>query len=332
MHKKFIIAREISWLSFNARILQEANDPSLSLKGRIRFLAIYSNNRDEFFRVRVAVLKKMIRFNDKKNKSYLGKNPQKILDQIHLILLRQQEDFNRIWRKIREDLKKEKVFLVDDKHLNNKQKVFVRNFFEQDVSSSIIPLFIENMPQLPPFGDNNIFLGIGMWKAKQPLDPRFAIIEIPTKNHSRFVSLPAAPGEQNIMLLEDLIRFNLPKIFSHLGYSRFEAHMFKVTKDAEIDMDNDVSTTFIQKIEKGIKNRRKAPPIRFLYDKRMNTELLELLIRKLNLSHRDSIIPGGYIRNFRDFIEFPAQLPGLTCCPSLFNIQHLQGHFAFVMW
>lgn len=308
MQKKFLVAREISWLSFNARILQEANDSTLPLKERIRFLGIYSNNLDEFFRVRVSVLKKLINFEDK-TKKYPGKNSQKILDQIHRIILRQQEDFNRIWKKIISDLKKEKVFLVDDKHLNAKQKVFVRNVFDQDVRSSIIPLFIENMPQFPSFGDDNIFLGIVMQKSDISFEQRFAIIEIPTKNHSRFISLPSAAGAQNIMLLEDMIRFNLPGIFSHLGYTHFKAHMFKVTKNAEIDIDNDVSTTFIQKIEKGLKNRRKAPAIRFLYDKRMDTELLELLIRKLNLSHRDSIIPGGHIRNFRDFMEFPALLP-----------------------
>ena len=319
MNKKFLITRESSWLSFNARILQEANDPTLPLKERIRFLGIFSNNQDEFFRVRVSVLKKLIKFNDKKSKIYLGKNPQKILEHIHSVILRQQEDFNRIWKKITADLKKQNVFLVDDKHLDIKQKVFVRNFFEQDISSSIIPLFIENMPQLPSFGDNNIFLGIVMQKKKGSLDQRFAIIEIPTKNHSRFVTLPSASGVQNIMLLEDMIRFNLPSIFSHLGYTHFEAHMFKVTKDAEIGIDNDVSTTFIQKIERGVKNRRKAPAIRFLYDKRMNAELLELLIRKLNLTHRDSIIPGGYIRNFRDFIAFPAILPNSQPRPRPFE-------------
>ncbi len=111
MDKKFIIAREMSWLSFNARVLQEANDPTLPLKQRIRFLGIYSNNRDEFFRVRVALLKKMIKFNNKKNENYLGKNPQKILDQIQNIVLQQQEDFNRIWKKIIEELKKENVIL-----------------------------------------------------------------------------------------------------------------------------------------------------------------------------------------------------------------------------
>lgn len=319
MNKKFIIAREISWLSFNARVLQEANDPTLSLKQRIRFLGIFSNNRDEFFRVRVALLKKMILFNEKKNKKILGRNPQKILDQIQSIIIKQQEDFNRIWKKIIVELKKEKVFLIDDKKLNAKQKVFVRNFFDQDVSSSIIPLFIENMRQLPFFGDNNIFLGVLMYKNNEHYDHKIAIIEIPTKNNSRFIFLPSASGVQNIMLLEDVVRFNLPGIFSHLGYNRFEAHMFKVTRDAEIGIDNDISTTFIQKIEKGVKNRRKAHAIRFLYDKRMNEGLLEVLTRKLDLTHHDSIIPGGYIRNFRDFMEFPAVLPESQARPQPFQ-------------
>lgn len=308
MQKKFIIAREISWLSFNARVLQEANDPTLSLKQRIRFLGIYSNNRDEFFRVRVAVLKKMVQLTGKNKKYYLGKRPQKILDQIHHIVLQQQEDFNRIWEDILEGLKKEKVTLVDAKHLNPEQQDFVRHVFDEEISSSVIPLLIENMPQLPTVGDNNIFLGIVMKKRNDPSNQKFSIIEIPTKNHSRFLSLPSQPGEQNIILLEDVIRFNLPRIFSHLGYTDFESHMFKVTKDAEIDIDNDISTTFVKQIEKGVRNRRKAPTTRFLYDKEMNTGLLEFLIRKLNLSQKDTIIPGGYIRNFRDFMEFPAKL------------------------
>lgn len=319
MHKKFIIAHEISWLSFNARVLQEANDPTVLLKDRIRFLAIYSNNRDEFFRTQVAALKKMIYFDDKKNKNYLGKHPQKILEQIHQIVLQQQDDFGRIWKKIIEDLKKEKVFLIDDKPLNVKQKNFVRKFFDQEINSSIIPLFLENMSQLPFFGDKNIFLGIMMNKEIGYLNQKFAIIEIPTRTHPRFVILPSPPGVQCIMLLEDVIRFNLPKIFSHFGFTHFEAHMFKVTKDAEIDIDNEISTTFIQKIENGVKNRRKAKAIRFLYDKEMNSGLLEHLLRILNFSQNDSIIPGGPIRNFRDFMEFPAILPNHNPRPQPFK-------------
>lgn len=319
MQKKIIKTREISWLSFNARVLQEANDPTLPLKERIRFLGIYSNNRDEFFRVQVSALKKMIQLNDKEYKGNPGKNPQKILAQVHSIVLKQQEDFNHIWKKIVEELKKEKVFLIDDKHLNAEQKNFVEDFFDQEVSSSIIPLLIENLPQLPCMGDNNIFLGIVMQKRSGQLDQLFAVIEIPTKNHNRFVFLPSAPGEQNIMLLEDVVRFNLPRIFSHLGYTRFQAHMFKITKDAALNIDNDISTSLTQKIENGIKNRRKGQTIRFLYDKEMNTGLLEFLIRKLNLSHRDSIIPGGRIRNFRDFMDFPAILPNSEIRPHPFK-------------
>ena len=314
-----LISREISWLSFNARVLQEANDPIVSLKERIRFLGIHSNNSDEFFRNRVAPLKKMIQLHDKKTKRYFGKHPKKILNKIYDIVLQQQDEFNRIWEKIINELKKEKVFLVNDKHLNAKQEVFVKNFFDQEVSPSIIPLFIEKMPQLPSFVDNHIFLGIMMRKNVAPFDDKFAIIEIPTKNLSRFVSLPSPPGEQHIMLLEDVIRFNLPMIFSHLGDTYFEAHMFKVTKDSEIDIDNDFSKSFIQKIRKGLKNRRKAPAIRFLYDKEMNTRLLEILIRKLNLSDLDCVFPGGHIRNFRDFMNFPAVLSNKQQRPQPFK-------------
>lgn len=319
MNKKLLINREISWLSFNARVLQEANDPTLPLKERIRFLGIHSNNVDEFFRTRVAPLKKMIQLNDKNTKQYFGKHPQRILNQIHDIVLQQQDEFNRIWKKILNELKKEKVFLVDEKHLNAKQKTFLKIFFDQELSSSIIPLFIDKIPKLPAFVDNHIFLGIMMRKKSAPLDERFAIIEIPTKNHSRFVSLPSPPGEQHIMLLEDAICFNLPLIFSHLGERCFEAHMFKVTKDAEIDIDNDFSRTFIQKIRKGLKNRRKAQAIRFLYDKEMNPRLLQVLIEKFNLTDLDSVFPGGHIRNFRDFMHFPAILPNTQHRPLPFK-------------
>lgn len=301
MQNKLLTSREINWLGFNARVLQEADDPTVPLMERIRFLAIYSNNLDEFFRVRVPVLKKI-----KKSVERSVRRPRKILEQVVGIVRQQQTKFNRIWKRIIEELKKEKVFLINDKHLDEEQKAFVRDYFDREVSSSIIPLFIEDMAKLPAFGDENIFLGIVMQRRFR--DRTFALIEIPTKIHSRFVLLPAKGGEQRIMLLEDLVRFNLPRIFGHLGYKSFKAYMFKVTKDAEIDIDNDISTSFIQKIEKGLKNRRKAKTIRFQYDKQMDQELLAFLIHKLHLTYRDSIIPGGPIRNFRDFMHFPARL------------------------
>lgn len=309
MNKKLIIAREISWLSFNARVLQEAKDPTVPLKSRIRFLGIYSNNRDEFFRRRMAAVKQLILASDKTSTSIPLNQAQKILDQIYRVVVKQQRDFNAIWKKTNEELKKNKVYLVDDKQLTAKQKKFAHNYFEQKVSSTIIPLFIENMPLWPSYRDENIFLGIVMKKHEDSKEQKFAVIEIPTKNNPRFISLPSAPGEHSIMLLEDLIRFNLPQIFLHLGYTYFEAHMFKVTKDAEIEVEDEDASNYIQKIEKGIKNRRKAIPISFLYDQDMNKGLLDFLIRKLNLSRNNIIIPAGKIRNFRDFMEFPALLP-----------------------
>ena len=307
MSKKLFIQRDISWLSFNARVLQEANDPTVPLKERIRFLGIFSNNSDEFFRVRVAALKRMIEMAEKRKKlnMHLEENPQSILDQIQTTVLSQQNEFNRIWEGILKELKKEKIILVDEKHLTKTQQVFVKNYFDEHVRSNVIPLMIESLPQMPYVRDKSIYLGVVMRRKEDAYKQKYSLIEVPAKAVGRFVILPSKPGEQHIILLEDIIRFNLPNIFSYFEYDHFEAHVFKVTKDAEIDIDNDVSTTFVEKMEKGLKNRRKGKPVRFVYDKEMDAGLLEYLIRRLSLSRKSNIIPGGRIHNFRHFIDFP---------------------------
>ena len=305
MTKKKFIPRDISWLSFNGRVLQEANDPSVPLKERIRFLGIHSNNMDEFFRVRVATLRRMTELAGKKTNFHFEEKPQEILDQIQEIVLQQQNEFNRIWNGILAELNQQKIFLVDEKHLSAEQKIFVKKYFEEEVRSNIIPLLIESLPQLPYLREKSIFLGVVMRKIKSAYDQKYALIEIPSKTLGRFVILPSKENEHHIILLEDIIRFNLPYIFSYFGYDHFDAHIFKVTKDAEIDMDTDVSTTFVQKIQKGLKNRRKGKPVRFVYDKEMDAGLLEYLMRRLNLSRRGNIIPGGRIHNFRHFMDFP---------------------------
>lgn len=311
MPKKLFIQRDVSWLSFNARVLQEANDSSVPLNQRIRFLGIFSNNSDEFFRVRVATLKRMIEFSEKRKKlnMYMEEDPQKILDTIQTIVLQQQNEFNRIWDGILKELKKEKIFLVDEKHLNKEQQKFVRNFFNEEVRRNVIPLMIESLTQLPYLRDKSIYLGVVMRKKDSAYEQKYSLIEVPAKEIGRFVELPSKPGEHSIILLEDVIRFNLPYIFSYFGYDYFDAHIFKVTKDAELDMDSDISTTFVEKIEKGLKNRRKGKPVRFVYDKEMDSGLLEYLIRKLNLTKRSNIIPGGRIHNFRHFMDFPNIIP-----------------------
>jgi polyphosphate kinase len=307
MAKKQFLQRDISWLSFNARVLQEANDPEVPLKLRIKFLGIFSNNMDEFFRVRVATLKRMLEYAEKNKKVnfHLEEAPQKILDQIQTTVLKQQREFNRIWEEILIDLKKEQISLINEKQLNKEQQLFVRKFFDEEVRSNIIPLMIESLPQLPYLRDKSLYLGVVMSKNNSAYKQKYALIEIPAKAVGRFIILPSKSGETQIILLEDVVRFNLPVIFSYFEFEQFESHVFKVTKDAEIDLDNDVSTSFVERIEKGLKNRRKGKPVRFVYDREMDGGLLEYLIHKLSLNRKSNIIPGGRIHNFRHFMDFP---------------------------
>ena len=302
--KKKTIIRDISWLAFNARVLQEAADPSVPLKERIKFLGIFSNNLDEFFRVRVGTLRRMIDLG-KKARMHLEQEPQKILDQIQSIVLDQQNEFDRIWKNIFTDLKKNHIHLVTEKQLNREQQKFVRNFFEDEVSSNVIPLMVETIQQFPIIREKSIFLAVALSKKESMYKRKYALIEIPTRVISRFILLPSPPGEHHIILLEDVIRFCLPQVFSFLGYDQYSAHVIKVTRDAEFDLDTDMSTSYTQKIEKGLKSRKKGKPVRFLYDKEIDPGLLEFLIRKLNLTRKDAIIPGGRIHNFRHFMEFP---------------------------
>lgn len=205
--KNHFIPRDISWLSFNARVLQEANDPTVPLQERIRFLGIFSNNLDEFFRVRVATLKRMAELSDKRLKSIeiIG-SPGLILDDIQRTVLRQQNEFNRIWDNINKELKSKKIFLIDEKKLNAKQKEFVKNYFDEEIRHYIIPLMIENVPELPYLRDKSLYLAIVMGNKNNAYNQKFSLIEIPSKSIGRFIVLPSAPGTTNIILLEDVIK------------------------------------------------------------------------------------------------------------------------------
>ena len=304
MHKRKTIIRDISWLAFNSRVLQEAADETVPLKERIKFLGIFSNNLDEFFRVRVAALKRMIELGSKA-KMHLELNPESILEEIQEKVMIQQTAFERIWKDIFRELKKQKIFLVDDKKLNVTQQKFVLQYFNEEVRSYIIPLMIESIHGFPVLNDKSIYLACRLLKTDRSIPQKFALVSVPTSRLPRFLILPSKNEEHSIILLEDIIRFCLPNIFSFFGYDRFSAHTIKVTRDAEIDIDNDVSTSLIQKIEKGIKNRKKGKPVRLVYDKEIDASLLTYLIKRLGLSHKDNIIAGGRIHNFKDFINFP---------------------------
>ncbi|MBO9660295.1 MAG: polyphosphate kinase 1, partial [Chitinophagaceae bacterium] len=256
------------------------------------------------FRVRVATLRRMTQISGKAN-MHLEKDPQQILDDIQMTVLNQQSEFARIWDDVQKKLKGQKIFLVNENELTEEQMTFVRDYYDDEVSPNVIPLMIENIPRFPNLRDKSIYLAVVMWKKDSALKKKYALIEVPSRVLGRFVQLPSKPGEHRIILLEDVIRCNLPEIFSYFGYDQYHSHIFKVTRDAELDIDSDISTNIIQKIEKGLKNRRKGKPVRFVYDKEMDPGLLEYLTRRLNLTKKDNLIPGGRIHNFRHFMDFP---------------------------
>lgn len=304
MQKTKTIIRDISWLSFNRRVLQEAADETVPLRERIRFLGICSNNLDEFFRVRVATLKRMIEYGSKAN-MHLEVAPELILEEIQEKVIEQQREFDRIWNEILRELKKKKIFLVNDKQLTKTQQKFVTDYFNEEIRSNIVPLMIESIQAFPTLNDKSIYLACKLSKKDKSISQRFALVSVPARRLPRFVQLPSRQNEKHIILLEDIIRFCLPQIFSFFGYDVFSAHIIKVTRDAEIDLDNDVSTSLIDKIEKGLKNRKKGKPVRFVFDKEIDPALLTYLVKRLGLSQKDNLIPGGRIHNFKDFIDFP---------------------------
>ncbi|MFN8252848.1 MAG: polyphosphate kinase 1 [Ferruginibacter sp.] len=307
MAKPKTIIRDISWLSFNHRVLQEAADDTVPLRERIRFLGIFSNNLDEFFRVRVAALNRMIALG-KKSRMHLEINPQQILEQIQDTVLQQQKEFERIWNEILRELKKEKIFLITESRLNRVQQRFVQDYFNEEIRSNIVPLMIEDIKAFPTLSDKSIYLACTLSKKDKSLPKKFALVSVPARRLPRFIILPSRQQEKHIILLEDIIRFCLPQIFSFFGYDSFSSAIIKVTRDAEIDIDSDVSTTLIQKIEKGLKNRKKGKTVRFVYDKEIDASLLTYLVKRLGLTHKDHIIPGGRIHNFKDFMDFPEQV------------------------
>lgn len=313
-----MITRDISWLAFNARVLQEAEDPVNHISDRLRFLGIFSNNLDEFFRVRVATLSRMARLG-KQARIHLEASPEKILQRIHHTVMTQQSTFDRIYAEVIKELSRNKIFIRNERQLTRAQKDFVTSFFDQKVWSQIVPLMIESIPHVPLLHDKSIYLACVLGNKDSPMMQRYALIEIPTKVLPRFVILPSPPGTHHIILLEDIIRYNLPHLFAPFGFNRFLGYIIKVTRDAELDIENDISSNLIEEIEKGLKNRKKGRATRFVYDRTIDPKLLDYLIKRLGMTKKDHLIPGGRIHNFKDFMNFPAQVfTDLTLRPPAF--------------
>ncbi len=303
--KQQSIVRDISWLAFNARVLQEARDEEVHLYDRLRFLGIFSNNLDEFYRVRVGTLHKMLR-TDLAHKIHLESNPRKILNSIHDMVLEQQHTFDKTFANIIRLLEdRHHVYLRTERQLSAEQKHYVQHYFEEHVRTQIVPLMIESMPQAPMLRDRSIYLACVLGNSNNPMLQRYALIEVPERVLPRFVILPSEAGRKDIILMEDIIRFNLKHLFAPFGFNRFSSHIVKLTRDAELETDNDIQSNVIAMLEKSLKQRSKGRATRFVYDRTIDPTLLEYLSKRLNLSKKDSLIPGGRIHNFKDFMNFP---------------------------
>lgn len=302
-----VINREISWLSFNERVLQEAADPTVPLLERLKFLGIFSNNLDEFFRVRFASIKRIVKYKVKTNE-VLGGTPKEILNEIKSIALKQRTQFAKIFERILLDLEKEQIFILNETNLSPTQGLFVKQYFHQVVHPNLTPLMIDSLPVFPTVNDHHIYLAVKCSNKKEKKGEkktRYSLIDVPTHVCPRFVVLPQEDDRHCIMLLDDIIRYNLEEIFYLFEYDKYEAYTIKVTRDAELDLDNDVSTSFIEKLAKSIRKREVATPVRMIYDEKIPKDLLNFLKTKIKITEHDGIIPGGRYHNFKDFMDFP---------------------------
>jgi polyphosphate kinase len=298
------INREISWLSFNERVLQEASDSSTPLIERLKFLGIFSNNRDEFYRVRVATINRLSKLGKKAIAVY-GDDPKELLQKLQKQVIAQQQKFEAIYQELLHELAKENVFIINEKQLSQHQQQFVKDYFHNEVVSTLFPIMVDENKAFPYMKDKSGYLFVRLISDRPKQKNKYALIEIPSKSTTRFVILPQEKNKKYIILLDDVIRFNVNEIFSVLGYHAKETINIKLTRDAELDIDQDVSKSMLEKISKSVKDRKKGLPVRFVYDSTMSSEMLSFIMKKLGMAKKDNAIPGGRYHNFKDFIRFP---------------------------
>lgn len=303
--KKQYINRDKSWLQFNARVLQEAADPTVPLIERIRFLGIHSNNLDEFFRVRYASVKRMAAMGGKRMREELGGiSAKKLLRELTDIVIAQQRRSQEIYEELIEELKNHHILVVDEKNLTSNQRDFVRKYYVEKVSPAIFNLILSHKRPFPELKDKSIYLAIKFLQKDKNDEPLFALIEVPSELIGRFVILPKY-GKHYIMYLDDLIRYNLDYVYFIFKFDHIDAHTIKITRDAEIDIDDDMSKSVLEKMQKGLKERQIADPVRFVFDKTIPEDVLNRLINGMNISQFDSLIAGGKYHNKKDLMKFP---------------------------
>ena len=297
--------REKSWLTFNARVLQEANDENVPLLDRFRFLGIFSNNLDEFFRVRYAAIRRMS-FETVETEKILGVPAEQLLKEITGIVIEQQSESLRILTEIEKKLEKENIFIINENQVTNEQEIFIHDFFIQNVSPAVVTIMLNNLEEFPLLKDTSGYLAVKLVLKSDNSTNNivYAVVEIPN-TINRFVVLPSNSNKQYIILLDDVIRLNLNNIFNIFDYESISAHMIKITRDAQLEFDSDLSKSLMEKISNSVKERRVGEPVRFVYDQAIGKDTLEFFLKGMNILSSDSIIPGGRYHNRRDYMNFP---------------------------
>ena len=301
---KRLVNREISWLHFNERVLQEAMDVNNPVIERLKFLGIYSNNRDEYFRVRVATIKRMVEMDKKRDK--LRKIPtSKILTEILDTVEEQEKNFNSTFKLILEELNKQKIVFLDETELNKKQGEFIQQFFKNEVVPNLFPIMLNSLENSDALQDNAIYLAVLLQDSTLRKNEDYALVRVPSNIISRFLILPSDDNKNYVIMLDDVMRYSMSEIFAPFGFDIYLSYTIKFTRDAELDIDNDISKSFIEQMSDSIKKRKKGAPVRFVYDNDIPANFLEKLLQKLNITTSDNLRGGGKYHNFKDFMSFP---------------------------
>lgn len=302
--EKPYLERDISWMYFNRRILQEATRSHVPLLERMAFLGIYSNNLDEFFRVRVASQSRIAECMDKSAAKEQEK-AKKLLKQIGKLNARYVKDYEEAVSTVTQELKKENIYLVSNSEVTPEQLQFIQSFYKEKLNGFIVPVWFSAIKLLDYENDENIYLAVKVSKSGSKPSPDYAFLELPVNICGRFVQLPDHENKSYLMYLDDVIRCCLPLVFEGLGYDQFEAYAFKFTRDAEMEIDNDLRTGTLQKISKGVKSRKRGEPLRVIYDNNMPKDLLKRVLKKLDLDSLDTVIESGRYQNHKDLMKFP---------------------------
>ena len=309
------IDREKSWLAFNARVLQEAADENVPLLDRLRFLGIFSNNLDEFFRVRYAAIRRLSLSGVSGEKVLGGISAHQLVKDITEIVIQQQSESLRILNIIESKLQDDNIFIINENQISSEQENFIKDFFIQKVSPALVTIILNDLAEFPILKDTLGYLAVKLVMKEeteskilgfenQKSEVRYAVIEIP-KSINRFVVLPSIDEKQYVILLDDVIRHNLSSLFNIFDYKSVSAHMIKITRDAQLDIDSDMSKSMLEKIATSVKDRRIGEPVRFIYDQSIGKDTLKFFLTNMGIDSSDSIIPGGRYHNRRDYMDFP---------------------------